>query len=303
MRPIDIIEFPTNLGLKEPMPGKEPGVKKLPQWLRQHGLYDLLKPRKVFTLSPPPYSMITDKESGVRNGDAIAEYAKQQTEILKQVIDNNGFPLVIGGDCTVLIGNTLTLKQMGNYGLFFLDGHTDFGWPALSKTEGAAGMDLAIVTGHGHDKLTNIYNCKPYIKEEHVWCAGNRDFDERWVRAIKDSHINYFDLNDLRRSGMEKCVDDFLQMVTTEKLKGFWIHLDVDVLNDDIMPAVDSREKDGLTYIELQTILERLLADERAAGLEITILDPDLDSAGTYTRAFVFNVGNSLKKMVVAPAN
>ena len=294
MRPIDIIEFPSNLGLREPMPGKEPGVKKLPQWLRKHGLYDMLKPRKVFSLAPPPYSMAVDKESGVRNGETIGEYAKQQTEILRQVIDNNGFPLVIGGDCSILIGNTLTLKQMGDYGLFFLDGHTDFGWPSLSKTEGVAGMDLAIVTGHGHDKLTNLFNCKPYIKEENAWCVGNRDFDENWVRAIKESGINYYDLHRLR-SAPEKCVNDFFQMIATQKLKGFWIHLDVDVLNDDLMPAVDSREKDGLTYSELQFILERLLADERAAGLEITILDPDLDPAGAYTRAFVFNIGKTIQ--------
>jgi arginase len=299
MRPIDIIEFPTNLGLKEPFPGKEPGVKKLPQWMRQHGMYDLLKPRKVFTLAPPPYSMVTDKESGVRNADAIVKYAKDQTTLLKNILDNDGFPVVIGGDCSILIGNALTLKQMGEYGLFFLDGHTDYGWPELSNTEGAAGMDLAIVTGKGHDKLTNIYNAKPYIKEEHVWCVGNRDFEINWVQAINNTNINYHDLHDVRNTGPEKLVNDFLEMVTLRKLQGFWIHLDVDVLNDEIMPAVDSREKDGLTYTELQAILERLLNDERAVGLEITILDPELDPTGAYTRAFVYNIGNCIKKMAV----
>jgi len=39
-------------------------------------------------------------------------------------------------------------------------------------------------------------------------------------------------------------------MVSENNLDGFWLHLDVDVLNDDIMPAVDSREKGGLFYDE-----------------------------------------------------
>ena len=36
-----VIEFPASLGLIEPSKGIEPGVKKLPAWLRHHGFYYL----------------------------------------------------------------------------------------------------------------------------------------------------------------------------------------------------------------------------------------------------------------------
>jgi len=78
-------------------------------------------------------------------------------------------------------------------------------------------------------------------------------------------------------------------MLTEKGLDGFWIHIDVDVLNDNLMPAVDSRQADGLTYAEFGEILRSLLSDARATGLEITILDPDLDPDGRYTAAFVRN--------------
>lgn len=286
---ICILEFPSNLGLKEPFEGQEPSVKKLPDFLRKHHFHSSLNASSILKLDPPPYSMDLDEISGVRNADQIAEYAKEQSLVLERVLSENKFPIVIGGDCSILIGNSLALKNTGEFALFFLDGHTDFMWPSLSQTGGAAGMDLAIVTGYGHDKLTNINGQKPYFKEQNVWCVGNRDYEEWYVKAIEDSDINYVDLNSLRQNGIKNCISNFLQMVKDKNLNGFWIHIDVDVLNDNIMPAVDSRQPDGLEYNEFNEILHLLLFDTKAIGLEITILDPDLDASGIYTKDFIAN--------------
>lgn len=293
MNKVSIIEFPSNLGLKEPVKGHEPGVKKLPDWLRKHKFHELIKAESVSTLNPPKYSMAPDKDSGVRNADKIVQYAKEQTIVLEKVFSENTFPLIIGGDCSILIGNMLALKKRGNYALFFLDGHTDFIMPELSETGGAAGMDLAIVTGYGHPALTDIDNLKPYIKEEYVWCVGNREFEEKYVAPVLNSRINYYDLNKLRLTGIQKCASDFFSMISDGNLDGFWIHLDVDVLDDNIMPAVDSRQKDGVSYKESDQILQLLLSHKKAAGLEITILDPDLDATGQYTKEFVRSFCNS----------
>jgi arginase len=284
---IYIFEFPSNLGLKKMGPEAEPGVKKLPDWLREHGFHKRVDPEAIFRLEPPEYSMDLDRDSGVRNVDKIISYAIQQSQLLDKQLDKNGFQLIIGGDCSILIGCSIALKQRGEYGLFFLDGHTDFIGPEISQTGGAAGMDLAIVTGHGHDKLTNIHGLKPYFKENNVFCVGNREYDQEYCRPILESDIGYFDLKRLRANGCANTANQFLALVQQQKLDGFFIHLDVDVLNDLIMPAVDSRERDGLTYEELSEMLQPLLSSKRAMGLEITILDPNLDKNGTYTAMFI----------------
>jgi arginase len=300
---VSIIELPSNLGLKEPMAGQEPGVKKLPDWFRKFKFHDLINPQSICRLDSPTYTMNLDKISGVRNANSIVAYSKEQVKILEKVLLENKFPIVIGGDCSILIGNALTLKKIGNYALFFLDGHTDFMWPSLSQTGGAAGMDLAIVCGYGHDKLTNIDTLKPYFKEDQVWCVGNRDYEEWYVQAIVDSKIQYTDLNRLREHGVKNCIADFLRMVATKNLDGFWIHIDVDVLNDNIMPAVDSPQADGLNYKEFNELLQLLLTDKRATGLEITILDPNLDPTGQYTKDFVTNFCNTFNSTKKATAN
>jgi arginase len=286
---INIFEFPSNLGLKKTEFDIEPGVKLLPQWLRNNQFHELINPEQIFTLHPPDYSMNLDEESGVRNAEKIIFYAIEQAEFLSKHISQDSFQIIIGGDCSILIGNALALKQKGEYGLFFLDGHTDYVLPEISQTRQAAAMELAIVTGYGHKKLTDILNLKPYFNEKNVWCVGNREYDPKVVNEILASDINYFDLNTLRKTGIENCTLQFLEMFDKNELDGFFIHLDVDVLNDDIMPAVDSREKDGLNYNEFTNLMSRLLSNPKAIGIEITILDPNLDKEGQYTREFVSN--------------
>ena len=292
-----IIEAPSNLGLKEPAPGHEPGVKMLPSWLRKYGLYHFIAPKAVHRVMPPSYSMTLDRESGVRNAAHIISYSQELAQITTELIAKEIFPIVIGGDCSILLGTMLGLKKVGRYGLFFLDGHTDFITPELSQTGGAAGMDLALVTGRGPDKLTDIDHQKPYVEEIHVWCVGNREYDASYVQPVENSNIHYYSLASLREEGIESCVRQFLIMIEEEKLNGFWIHVDVDVLSDEVMPAVDSRQPGGLSYREFNTLLKVLSQSERAVGLQITILDPSLDSSGEITRQFVENMGPILAAM------
>lgn len=57
----------------------------------------------------------------------------------------------------------------------------------------------------------------------------------------------------------------------------FWVHLDADILNPEIMPAMDSPDPGGITHDELVALLRPLLASPRYAGLEVTVFDPDPD--------------------------
>jgi arginase len=62
------------------------------------------------------------------------------------------------------------------------------------------------------------------------------------------------------------------------------VHLDVDVLDDDLMPAVDYRHPGGLSWEEATQILRGLLHASGARGLEVTIFNPRLDPGGNHAR-------------------
>jgi len=290
MREIYIVEFPSNLGLKEPHPGKEPGVKRLPDWFQRHNLHKILDPENTLRLDPPKYNNTKDSETQILNANSLIEYAREQAYLVNNLLTRNKFPFILGGDCSILLGSAIALKQKGNYALFYLDGHTDFMDISLSETGGVGGMAASIVTGNGHEKLTNILNLSPYIKEENLWCAGNREYDDEYENEIRNSSATYISLKDLREKGISNCTTAFLSEVENKNLDGFWLHIDVDVLNDTIMPCVDSRTPDGLTYDEFNELTSYLFQSKKLCGLEITILDPDLDTTGKYTKDFVDNI-------------
>ena len=70
-------------------------------------------------------------------------------------------------------------------------------------------------------------------------------------------------------------------------VKGFWIHLDADVLNPAVMPAVDSPEPGGPMPDELVDLLSPLVNHPRALGLDLTIYDPALDPDRSCARQLV----------------
>jgi arginase len=194
---------------------------------------------------------------------------------------------VLGGDCSVLLGTMLALRRRGRYGLVFVDGHTDFAVPETSLSGGAAGMDLALATGRGPDVLANLDGRGPLVRDDDVVILGHRDVSDPercWGRPIFETAIRRHDLHALRQAGVRSTAAETVAMFRSHHLDGLWIHVDVDVLDSELMPAVDSPQPDGLSYAELSQLLESFLASGLVRGIQFTIFDPDLDPEGRYAR-------------------
>lgn len=291
------VEAPFNLGLKKRGEDREPGVKFLPRALMANGFLEKTGIRESTLVPPPAYAMDIDEESGVRNASEIVAYSKTLGAEISRLVRDQYAPIVLGGDCSILIGSMLGLKSIGRYALFFIDGHTDYVQPQHSATKAAGGMDLAIAAGNAHDKLANIDRAKPYVAEENIFCFGNRYQDTAYVNLIRNSRIHYYDLPALRKEGITTITDRFLKMVEDKKLDGFWVHFDADALHDDIMPCVDSRQQDGLHYAELETVLTPLIRSNSFRGLELTILDPTLDKENKIVPEFTRQFAGILHKL------
>ena len=238
----------------------------------------------------PPYDPAIDPLTGIRNAQAIAGYSQRLAEAVQPVVSSGSFPLVLGGDCSILLGPLLALRRQGRYGLCFIDGHLDLLTPENSTSKGAAGMDLALAIGHGPDLLANLNGLRPMVEPPHVVALGYRGGTDGYG-ALADPTTRppllWLPLTEVRVRGPIAAAEAALTLFEGARLQGFWIHLDVDVLDDNLMPAVDSREADGLSYEELSAVLRRLLLSPLAVGMEITILDPDLDPDGQIIESFV----------------
>jgi arginase len=280
-----LLDAPSNLGLRPPRADRQPGVRRMAAALRAAGLAARLGVADAGEVPPPPYSSALDPAVGIRNATAIRDYSGALAERLGALLARGSFPLVLGGDCSILLGSMLALRRRGRHGLVFVDGHTDFALPETSPSGGAAGMDLALATGRGPTVLASLDGLGPLVRDEDVAVLGHRDDPERyWGRHIFGTAIRRHDLRALRRAGLRSTAVETLAMLESRRLDGFWIHVDVDVLDSALMPAVDSPQPDGLDYAELRELLEPFLASDLAVGIQLTIFDPDLDPDGRYAR-------------------
>ena len=95
------------------------------------------------------------------------------------------------------------------------------------------------------------------------------------------------DLGAFRRAGAAVVAETALIRLASAALDGFWIHLDADVLDDAVMPAVDYRMPGGLQWEELSAVLRTAIRSGRALGIDITIFNPKLDATGAIAARFV----------------
>ena len=288
-----VIDAPCILGLRPT------GVELLPKVLRTAGLLKQLKADYAGMVAPSSaYNYKRDDGTGLLNPQAIKEYTLKLAEAVNGQLRKNKFPIVIGGDCSILIGNILALRRLGRYGLFFIDGHSDYYLPEESSTGEVADMDLAIVSGHGPDILCDLDHLKPLVMEQDIVVFGYRDSAQSAQYGCQDikntTMVNAIELVDVQRLGVQNAASLGIETLLKNELSGFWIHLDADVLNDSIMPAVDYRLPGGISFSELSNLLKLLLLSRKAVGISVAILNPTLDKDGSITRNFVSCIAEGL---------
>jgi arginase len=280
-RNIQILSAPSILGLKSA------GVEKLPESLLEHGLKEKLRSGQPVLTVPTlnhEYDPLRDPSSRLLNEKKLREFSGTLYDSIIETLDGNKFPLVLGGDCSVLIGIMAALKSRGKYGLIFQDAHADFYLPEESTTGEAADMDLALVTGRGPESLTNIHNLKPYVARDHVFHIGQRDAEEveRFKSyPIQKTAMHCFDAKHIHSSGVKAVAGEVIAEANALQLDGYWIHFDTDVLSDELNPAVDYRLPGGLSYEQVEFLMHRFLNTLPITGVSVTIFNPLLDPTGT----------------------
>lgn len=295
-----IVEAPSVLGL---FPG---GVEHLPRALLDAGLAGALGARHAGHVAAPPYDPARDPLTGLRNQGSLRDYAYTLADVSGTVLDAGDVPVVLGGDCSILLGTMLALRRRGRYGLLFIDGHADFYQPEAEPNGEAASMDLALATGRGPRDVCDLDDSGPLVRDDDVVHFAQRDAEEAaeaGSQRIQDTPIRVIDLREVRDRGAGNAAEQALRRLASPQLDGFWIHLDCDALDDEIMPAVDYRQPDGLQWDELETVIRLAIGSGSAVGIEITIFNPTLDRDGSVSHALVGSLARSLGERPVRPEN
>lgn len=281
-RSITILGAPSSIGIRPYDDGSPRHLDQAPRALREQGLAGRLAARDAGDVFPPPYLDLIRPAGRPRNEEGVAGYSRALALSVAGAAEDGAFVLVLGGDCSVVLGSLLGVQRPGGspVGLVYVDAHGDFATPELSRTGSAASMCLALAVGRGDTPLARLGGEAPLVNPADVVLIGRRDeADSPWYGQEALRALPILDLPHVtvRERGSAAIARLALERLTRPGFGGFWIHVDADVLDPAVLPAVDSPEPGGLEIDELAELLVPLVRHPRALGLELTIYDPALD--------------------------
>lgn len=294
-----IILAPSNLGLRPLRPGHQPGAWRAPEVLMQTGLATLSA--DVEALPRPVYSVEAQPGTRIRNGPVMRVFNLALAERVEDCLRAGQFALVVGGDCSVLLGALAGARRLGPLALIHADGHSDFRHPGnydfAQSLGAAAGMDLALATGRGEALMTDWPGAScPLVQDRDVVQLGEREGrnpDFAWP-DVNETGIERIDVFEANQIGVAAVVARIRGLLQRRPGGLFWVHLDVDVLDQAVMWAVDSPGSPRIAPDELEAILRGFVRDPGCVGMTVTVYDPDLDPGGECARLIVEIVGRLL---------
>jgi arginase len=171
------------IGVPANSSGTVDGVARAPRVLRERGLAAALGRQPGFTDAGDlalPAPRPRRGPSGLLAEDALITMIGQVREATEAARRDRRFPLLVGGDCPVIIGALAALQaERDDPGLLFVDGHED-AWPPLKSPTGeAADCELGLVLRLFDDGLDpRLRDVLPRVRAGDVVAVGPRDDGE-----------------------------------------------------------------------------------------------------------------------------
>src|SRR2546425_4612007 len=174
MRRIGLLGVPTN------STGAIDGVARAPTTLREVGLVDTLREHVEVhdhgDVKLPDPSPERDAETHLIDPQGLVPLVSRTRDAVALILDNGHFPLVIGGDCPLLLGCLAAVRSLEGIGLLFVDGHEDAYLPVQSSTGEAADMELAFALGMADASWSpQLAAVLPLVEPADVRILGARD--------------------------------------------------------------------------------------------------------------------------------
>lgn len=264
------------------------GEERAPAALRAAGLLGRLGARDAGEADARIRDARRDAATGVIGATNVRRASTSIMTHVGEILSAEERPLVVGGDCTLLLGIFEALRP--GSGLWFVDGHADFFDGQSSPTGEAADMDLAILTGHGPPGLLEPEG--PLVAPETVVLLGHRPdelhSDVAAENARLDPAIHALNTSAIRSQGPAQAGRD-----AAARLAGrpAWLHLDLDVLDETVLPAVTYPQTQGLDWDELLALARPLVSAPDLVGISVADFNPDRDPDGTYAARLVECLG------------
>jgi arginase len=257
------------------------GTELAPDAMRDHGLVRRLKAADAGDLSVRIVGPDRDPVSGIVGWPSVGATVGAIRTTVADMMAVGQRPLLLGGCCTILMGAAAGARDaLGRVGLAYADGHVDVYDHVTSPTGEAADMPVAGLLGIGWPDLLTTMGTMPVIAGTDIVVLGARDEEEA------------ADVGDLpERLGLtvygpvDIAADPgALGRATRDRFATadipYWLHLDLDVLDEAAFPATDYLMPGGIDMTQLADLLRPLGQEEALVGVSIGCYNPQKDPDG-----------------------
>jgi arginase len=276
MRPMTFVGVPID------SVGRAGGTEHSPAALRDLGLAQALGGPDAGDLPVRIRGEDRDPGSGIVGSPDVLRVTQVIRAAVEETLRRGERPLLVGGCCAELPGALAGARDAhGRVGLAYLDGHLDLYDGMTSPSGEAADMPVSTALGFGPSAWVDVAG-GPSVSAADVAVMGYRDVGELpTLRRLMgdgtlDPEVRLVDLDAIRAEG-PAAVGSRVAGILEAGPARFWLHLDVDILDQDVFPATDYLMPGGLLWDELIALMRPLASSPALIGASIGCYNPDKD--------------------------
>lgn len=194
----------------------------------------------------------------------------------KRAMQDQAFPLFLGGDHSIAIGTIAAVTEYTPTGVMWIDAHGDFNIPETSPNGNIHGMPVSILLGYGMQNLINVGRSGPKLRANEIVLIGTRDLDYDERGMLRSSGIRIFTMRDIDERGIAQVIREAITCLSG--VQKIHVSLDMDALDPMVAPGVGTPSSGGLSYREAHLMMEMLYDSGKVGSADIVEINPILDN-------------------------
>ena len=242
--------------------------------------------RDLGNVEVPVAESVPHGAGSARYGEAIADVCATVAATVAS-LPASAVPVVLGGDHAVALGSAAGAVRRAagrRTGILWIDAHADLNTPATSPSGNVHGMPLALLLGHGDERLRAATGVEP-LRIEDVVLLGLRSVDPEERRFIREHGVTALTMSDVDRSGVAAVTRAALAAL--DHVDALHVSFDADVLDPAVAPGVGTPVPGGLGYREAHLLMELLHESRRVSSVDLVEVNPILDQSNRTARVVV----------------
>lgn len=267
MQNIDIIGACSDLGVH--VDGAKLGPEILEKNLNEENI------NKIINIKSNNIKKELDKNNLKKNLNEINLFNQKLYNEVLNSLNNNKFPLTLGGDHSIAIASALaSIKKHDNLGIIWFDAHGDFHTFETTISGNIHGLPFAALCNYEKKDLANFHNGNFYNPKNAV-LVGGRDIDKPGeINNLKNAGVTIFTTEDIKKLGTEYVYNKAFE-IASNGTNGVHVSYDLDVIDPNIAPGVSIPAINGINLEEAYSFTDYMIKNkEKIKSIDLVELNP-----------------------------